>query len=696
MAELEGQAGTEHKIVRIDTEALCERCRLIAFGLKKEMHLGEEYVQPLINRSKKCPLCLWLLEIFRIPMEIMNPAAVFHYSKVPGPCFSYGRIPYWHCPSDSGLDYSHYYLLPLDDGKSTTNLEDRYRLVDCHKVDFDRLRYWINYCQTNHGHACSRITQMNGTPLAEESAIKVIDCKQRMITGAALSVPYVALSYVWGTGVSEIIEEEPSPDGNLRNVLPDSLPRTIEDAIYTTLQLGYRYLWVDKYCIDQSNPHELHTQLSLMNLIYQAASVTIVAASGADSNSGLPGVSDRPRTPQILMHLDRTTWLVANNDPETSVRRAVWSTRAWTYQESFFSRRQLFFTDQQVLFECCEMSCCELVDRPLDKATERGWHITRQGIGDDMSPAHGGKDLPSHISEYSIRSLTYQPDVLRAMQGIFSYFATPSLDEADRRLQFWGICISPNAYEAKVPAASADEQLRLSLAQGLCWLHGKTRDYTQRQTRRNQFPSWSWSGWGMPIAWPISGQSRLSPGDFSCAITLEKHSGARVPFTAALAENLCTMSPESTDYTYRLHLRTEIMDIGVTYLGSTQYTSENGLNYVVSAMAHEIISSSRRESEQSSEQPNSSPQQILYWPIEITPFVEAGTELHERLCREVLKCIVLPNDRGLVVWKGETAFERLGIIWKLSEPHGGSYAERFIGQNMREYFPSSIQEITLE
>ncbi|KAH7085338.1 heterokaryon incompatibility protein-domain-containing protein [Paraphoma chrysanthemicola] len=553
MAESQDQAGTEHEVVRIETEALCGRCRLVAIWLKNEEHERDGYGLLTIGHSSKCPMCIWLLEIFRIPIKITSPDAVILLSRLPGPCYSSRTVPYLYWQPDSGFDHVQHYVLPLDDGQSTKNLKDTFRLLDRRNIDFNRLRYWINYCQTNHGHACTRNTQMNGTPPAKEFAIKVIDCKHRMITAAALSMPYVALSYVWGTGVPGIIEEKPSPDGDLHNLLPDSLPRTIEDAIFATLQLGYRYLWVDKYCIDQSDLLELHTQLSLMNSIYQAASVTIVAASGADSNFGLPGVSDRCRTPQMLMHLDQTAWALIKPSLEQPVLKSAWSTRAWTYQESFFSRRQLFFTDQQVLFECCEMSCCELVDRPLGKATKSEWHITRRGNG-HMSPLHVRKVFPLHISSYTKRLLTYQSDVLRAMQGLFSYFASPSIGKANRRLQFWGICVSPEAYSSRHHTYSVDEELRLALAQGLCWYRSSNEVMLEPlgTKRRNGFPSWSWSGWNIPINWFLHNRiEKLSRWNLVYAVSLEKRNGAQVPFTAALAEQLCTMSSE---------------DIGVTYL----------------------------------------------------------------------------------------------------------------------------------
>lgn len=68
----------------------------------------------------------------------------------------------------------------------------------------------------------------------------------------------------------------------------------IRDAITVTLRLGYRYLWVDRYCTLKSDPKAFSSQLQAMNTVCEKAQVAIVAAACDDTTSGLPGVSDRP------------------------------------------------------------------------------------------------------------------------------------------------------------------------------------------------------------------------------------------------------------------------------------------------------------------------------------------------------------------------------------------------------------------
>lgn len=69
-------------------------------------------------------------------------------------------------------------------------------------------------------------------------------------------VDYVALSYVWGSSSNLL--------GGDRGILSQAV---IKDAMHVTTQLGFRYLWVDQLCIDQTNAQDMSCQLGQMNTI---------------------------------------------------------------------------------------------------------------------------------------------------------------------------------------------------------------------------------------------------------------------------------------------------------------------------------------------------------------------------------------------------------------------------------------------
>jgi hypothetical protein len=155
------------------------------------------------------------------------------------------------------------------------------RKLDLH-VDFDIIKGWLKLCTTHHlAYRPAAYSDRYMLPT------KLIECEARSIVTGAHGQPYVALSYVWG----RTSDAESDHGTNLTSLLPN----TIEDAITATQKLGFRYIWIDRYCINQSDKEEKTAQIQQMDLIYGSASCTIVAASSGDPSTGLPGVSSVPR-----------------------------------------------------------------------------------------------------------------------------------------------------------------------------------------------------------------------------------------------------------------------------------------------------------------------------------------------------------------------------------------------------------------
>lgn len=345
------------------------------------------------------------------------------------------------------------------------------------------------------------------------------------------------------------------------------------------------------------------------------------------------------------------------------------------------------------------MSCCELVDRPLKKASER--HRPTFGNSNE-SPVYSGWDINKHIGAYTQRALTHQSDVLRAMQGLFNFFASTNRNDFDRRLQHWGISINPRAYWTYgQDMPSSDDQPRLALSQGLYWEVASDLFSQSRTTRRHGFPSWSWSGWVAPVQWSTDPRFR-SPRyqDALRGVSLQKHNGARIPFTGTLAAQLHDRGHEDTSFTYYLCLEAEILEVKVTYLkggmACRNWTYGPGIlsKYVVAASVDAMKSSKGLSCDQVRGPPGPKPRQRHFWPIIITPHVEEDDAIHKRLCQEVLRCMVLPDSWGLVIWAAGSAFERVGLM-RLHGMSGGNWVVDLDGPHLRDYFPGSVQDIVL-
>jgi hypothetical protein len=134
-------------------------------------------------------------------------------------------------------------------------------------VDWEFLRTCVRECSSTHTATCCTYFPNAYTPL------KVIDCRSRRVIDFPQNGRYLALSYIWGSAQSaeSII---------IQDMLPDSIPTTILDAMEVTLQLGLQYLWVDRYCIPQDQEAVKHREIRHMDLIYKEASATIVACAG--------------------------------------------------------------------------------------------------------------------------------------------------------------------------------------------------------------------------------------------------------------------------------------------------------------------------------------------------------------------------------------------------------------------------------
>ncbi|OAP59600.1 hypothetical protein AYL99_06898 [Fonsecaea erecta] len=355
-------------------------------------------------------------------------------------------------------------------------------------------RDWIKCCRLHHGKGC------NPPRLASVPHFRLVECTTRRIVEQDPEVgappPYVALSYVWG-----------QPPRWQQQSLDDTVEPVIEDAIRVTLELGYEYLWVDRYCIVQTGNEAIkNTQMRNMHNVFSNADVTLVAAAGKDASTGLLGAPGRPRPFQQPSALVQGHALVCvPPDPSLHIRSAsTWSTRGWTYQEGLLARRRLYFSEFEMSYECRNMLVRETIRLPASKEK----YMTNYGhkprlmepfwlyqpfrrVG--LKPGSDTSDFFDLLQEYSGRQLSLPSDTLNAMLGILQLLAEPDEDEP-----LYHVCGVPILHVTihkvdrsilGISVANADEVALDGFINGLCW----TLERPAR--RRPDFPSWSWTGW---------------------------------------------------------------------------------------------------------------------------------------------------------------------------------------------------------
>lgn len=310
--------------------------------------------------------------------------------------------------------------------------------------DYQFIRAQLKIYRETHDQKCTQLT-------TGEQVLRVIDCKSHRLTTVKLCEPYICLSYVWGSSTTQDARE-------FGDELPASIPRTVEDAMDVAISLGIPYLWVDRYCIDQSNHEEKHRLIKNMNKIYEQAEVTIIAAAiGDDPHYGLPGVQDTLREEPITIELGGKTFVTVA-DPLQETNKTKWSSRGWTFQEMLLSRRRLVFTRTQMYFQCRNVICMESLNPDYtDYRRERSSLIScfpLGGIGETVD------DLLRQLEEYFRRKLSFGIDSILAFDGVVNAF-----DESEsfpfRVKQFYGVLL--------LHCDENKDMARRSFISNICW-----------------------------------------------------------------------------------------------------------------------------------------------------------------------------------------------------------------------------------
>lgn len=419
--------------------------------------------------------------------------------------------------------------------------------VNATSANWNMIAHQLDYCSQQHP-----ICQQNEMACSRLQYIFLIDCVTSTIVKGSLSDQFLALSYVWGSQYAQL--ESVSAD-SFR--LPNA-PSTVRDAIQAVLKLGRRYLWVDRYCINQQNESEKRTMIENMDLIYESSDATLVALYGDHDESGLPGVSMLPRDTQPIFDTG-TGQLIYSFPAITSlIESSKWNTRGWTYQEARLSRRCLFFSHYQVYLVCRHSTWSEAV--PFDPGTN--W-ITKVLNSKKLDGSLFGVD--SHSGwwrdrlEFSKRNLSHETDKMDAFRGIL------------RRSSFitlWGVPIIPEL---------SDINPNVGLALGLLWIkrpRWQSTGYIQnRQSfnsyRRVGFPTWSWTSLHADICQDTYGaQSKYGQYLTGTAVSFPENE-ANIRFwcivdghTLSLQNAITTTnSPVLPEYSRELHVEGEFINV---------------------------------------------------------------------------------------------------------------------------------------
>lgn len=235
-------------------------------------------------------------------------------------------------------------------------------------VDVSLIRRWLEECQGEHDHGIGRAELQ--AQLRATGRFRVIDVMESCLVDPHDTIDYIALSYVWGDALRERQAAYPSSwwmnlfEGvesdqltkHQRRLRFENLPATIQDACELVKSIGWKYLWVDLLCICQDSPTEKESLVKQMHLLYEGASLTLVAAGGKSANCRLHGLHRNTRSPErvsvIPTEHGEIRLVMAKPALSDILSSTDWITRGWTFQEDILSSCCLYFTSNEIFYSC--------------------------------------------------------------------------------------------------------------------------------------------------------------------------------------------------------------------------------------------------------------------------------------------------------------------------------------------------------
>lgn len=199
----------------------------------------------------------------------------------------------------------------------------------------------------------------------------------------------------------------------------DALPQTLRDAVKTTRDLGYQYLWVDALCIIQDDIHDKTREISAMADIYRGSTATIMAATSRSVDEGyLKNTRKLPRFITVPVELPTGTIgyiAIGHPCPWASFGWSLdpISRRGWTLQEFLLARRILYYGPYELLFHCQQLGFAPL--SPSYIHYPRHDSPSSKELLCSLDRAEPWAEL---IRQYTYRTLTIYDDRPRAMVGI--------------------------------------------------------------------------------------------------------------------------------------------------------------------------------------------------------------------------------------------------------------------------------------
>jgi hypothetical protein len=313
---------------------------------------------------------------------------------------------------------------------------------------------------------------------------------------------YLTLSYCWGGG-QPVLALTHNLDDLRSGITIATLPQTLQDAVQTTRNLGYQYLWVDALCIIQDDNKDIAREIAAMADIYRNSTATILAAmSSSVSESYLSHPREEPPFFTLTVKLPNAETANIGITHPCQWGHFGWdlnplSKRGWAFQEFLLARRILFYGPYEVLFHCQSLGFTRLFPSYIKYPDDQ--QPSSRALFRSQDRAASWSEL---VRQFTFRNLTFPEDRPRAIAGIVA-----ALEEIWDDKCIFGAWIS-------------------GFLEQITWFNVAGFPFHPSLRRSNRAPSWSWLSVDGHVA--ICSMTKLRPDCIITADLVEVSKGARL------------------------------------------------------------------------------------------------------------------------------------------------------------------------
>ncbi|OTB00252.1 hypothetical protein M426DRAFT_30105, partial [Hypoxylon sp. CI-4A] len=323
---------------------------------------------------------------------------------------------------------------------------------------------------------------------------------------------YVALSHCWGTKLPECLTTRANIVDQKNNIPWSSLPKSFQEAVLFTRRLGIHYLWIDSLCIIQRDKEDWLREAGRMFHVYQNAFLTLAASHAEDSSKGLFSSLAPGRQLQLgtIQHDNEKFQLYAQQSFSDITNLFLYDRseplfkRAWTFQERLVSPRVLYFTKDELVWECYSTTNCECGfhgDGPYKATNLKVQHINSILNNDSTSKAYI-KYLTGLPYQSSKEKKDLKTEAQKTWRKVVQFYSQLQLTNQTDKL----LAIGAIAEQTKAIRKSQTYLAGLwsgSLDLDLLWVCKRNTGNQRQRSQEYIAPSWSWASVPGPVdyAW---------------------------------------------------------------------------------------------------------------------------------------------------------------------------------------------------